>query len=181
MSLGFEMQAKEPPEERVMVSASVPAPEHQKPRLNLFAGSFDNYYTILSKLPGEGMNFEPDNSSEFLPNATIEYCEPLLAKIQQTMIRLKIQPIMIASAPLASKVFSAFKQKFHGGFHQDPLFWKSVVAEWCATLEEEKIRRSRCRQWWNDATNEGSTQTSFCGLKSLPESIIRMSFRQFLL
>ncbi|XLS59823.1 hypothetical protein HN51_009578 [Arachis hypogaea] len=67
------------------------------------------------------------------------------------------------------------------GFHQDPLFWKSVVAEWCATLEEEKIRRSRCRQWWNDATNEGSTQTSFCGLKSLPESIIRMSFRQFLL
>ncbi|XLS44230.1 hypothetical protein HN51_001095, partial [Arachis hypogaea] len=66
-------------------------------------------------------------------------------------------------------------------FHQDPLFWKSVVAEWCATLEEEKIRRSRCRQWWNDATNEGSTQTSFCGLKSLPESIIRMSFRQFLL
>ncbi|XP_072053557.1 uncharacterized protein [Arachis hypogaea] len=172
-----------------------------------------------------------------------EYCEPLLAKIQQTMIRLKIQPIMITSAPLASKVFSAFKQKFHGGvvqefqrhhsqaqfaealygdltwykiliitwinadfrelfdtvqtnslstrilkvsleasgFHQDPLFWKSVVAEWCATLEEEKIRRSRCRQWWNDATNEGSTQTSFCGLKSLPESIIRMSFRQFLL
>ncbi|KAL1331870.1 uncharacterized protein [Arachis hypogaea] len=44
-----------------------------------------------------------------------EYCKPLLAKIQQTMIRLKIQPIMIASAPLASKVFSAFKQKFHGG------------------------------------------------------------------
>ncbi|KAL4339109.1 hypothetical protein AHAS_Ahas12G0277300 [Arachis hypogaea] len=99
-------------------------------------GSFDNYYTILSKVPGEGMNFEPDNSSEFLPNATIEvynfmcwllmtasymgsllkeYCKPLLAKIQQTMIRLKIQPIMIASAPLASKVFSAFKQKFHGG------------------------------------------------------------------
>ncbi|XP_072077786.1 uncharacterized protein [Arachis hypogaea] len=160
-----------------------------------------------------------------------EYCEPLLAKIQQTMIsRLKIQPTMIASAPLASKVFSAFKQMFHGGVVQEfqrhhsqaqfaealygdltwykiliitwinadfrELFdtvqtnslstrilkvclWKSVVAEWCATLEEEKIRRSPCRQWWNDATTEGSTQTSFCGLKSLPESIIRMSFHQF--
>ncbi|RYR70697.1 hypothetical protein Ahy_A02g005023 isoform E [Arachis hypogaea] len=193
-------------------------------------------------------------TASYMGSLLKEYCEPLLAKIQQTMIRLKIQPTMIASAPLASKVFSAFKQMFHGGVVQEfqrhhsqaqfaealygdltwykiliitwinadfrelfdtvqtnslstrilkvclwkerifmidesscvfffsavkYFFWKSVVAEWCATLEEEKIRRSPCRQWWNDATTEGSTQTSFCGLKSLPESIIRMSFHQF--
>ncbi|RYR52071.1 hypothetical protein Ahy_A06g027005 isoform B [Arachis hypogaea] len=46
--------------------------------------------------------------------------------------------------------------------------WKSVVAEWCAALEEEKIGRSRCRQWWNDATKEGSTQTSFWWFEVTP-------------
>ncbi|XLU58678.1 hypothetical protein S245_053326, partial [Arachis hypogaea] len=46
--------------------------------------------------------------------------------------------------------------------------WKSVVAEWCAALEEEKIGRFRCRQRWNDATKEGSTQTSFWWFEVTP-------------
>ncbi|XLS96475.1 hypothetical protein HN51_039210 [Arachis hypogaea] len=45
--------------------------------------------------------------------------------------------------------------------------WKSVVAEWCAAFKE-KIGRSRCRQWWNDATKEGSTQTSFWWFEVTP-------------
>ncbi|XLR08263.1 hypothetical protein S83_036201 [Arachis hypogaea] len=45
MSLGFEMQEKEPPEEGVMVSARVPAPEHQKPRLDPFGKSFNPHYS----------------------------------------------------------------------------------------------------------------------------------------
>ncbi|XLR10285.1 hypothetical protein S83_038223, partial [Arachis hypogaea] len=59
-------------------------------------------------------------TASYMGSLLKEYCEPHLAKIQQTMIsKLKIQAIMIASAPLASKVFSAFKQKFHGGVVQE--------------------------------------------------------------
>ncbi|RYR53436.1 hypothetical protein Ahy_A06g028550 [Arachis hypogaea] len=36
--------------------------------------SFNNYDTILSKLSGEDINFEPDNNSEFLSNTTFEVC-----------------------------------------------------------------------------------------------------------
>lgn len=37
-------------------------------------GSSENYSSILSKLREEGIDFEPDNGSELLPNTTVEVC-----------------------------------------------------------------------------------------------------------
>ncbi|XP_019432240.1 PREDICTED: probable transcriptional regulatory protein At2g25830 isoform X1 [Lupinus angustifolius] len=46
--------------------------EDRSERYYKIVGSSENYSSILSKLREEGIDFEPDNGSELLPNATIE-------------------------------------------------------------------------------------------------------------
>lgn len=46
--------------------------EDRSQRYYKIVGSSENYSSILSKLREEGIDFEPDNGSELLPNTTIE-------------------------------------------------------------------------------------------------------------
>ncbi|XP_017409160.1 probable transcriptional regulatory protein At2g25830 isoform X2 [Vigna angularis] len=48
--------------------------EDSSERYYKIVGSSENYSSILSKLREEGIDFEPDNGSELLPNTTVEDC-----------------------------------------------------------------------------------------------------------
>ncbi|ESW09217.1 hypothetical protein PHAVU_009G109800 [Phaseolus vulgaris] len=48
--------------------------EDRSERYYKIVGSSENYSSILSKLREEGIDFEPDNGSELLPNTMVELC-----------------------------------------------------------------------------------------------------------
>ncbi|MED6146098.1 hypothetical protein PIB30_031458 [Stylosanthes scabra] len=60
----------------------------EEDRYYKIVGSSDNYATILSKLREEGINFEPDNGSELLPNATIEVDDEAMDLNKELMNKL---------------------------------------------------------------------------------------------
>ncbi|KAL1337767.1 probable transcriptional regulatory protein At2g25830 isoform X1 [Arachis duranensis] len=62
--------------------------EDRSERYYKIVGSSDNYATILSKLREEGINFEPDNGSELLPNATIEVDDEAMDLNKELMNKL---------------------------------------------------------------------------------------------
>ncbi|XP_047180253.1 probable transcriptional regulatory protein At2g25830 [Vigna umbellata] len=62
--------------------------EDSSERYYKIVGSSENYSSILSKLREEGIDFEPDNGSELLPNTTVEVDDEAMDLNKQLMSKL---------------------------------------------------------------------------------------------
>ncbi|KAK7351492.1 hypothetical protein VNO77_10999 [Canavalia gladiata] len=62
--------------------------EDRSERYYKIVGSSENYSSILSKLREEGIDFEPDNGSELLPNTTIEVDDEAMDLNKELMSKL---------------------------------------------------------------------------------------------
>lgn len=62
--------------------------EDRSERYYKIVGSSENYSSILSKLREEGIEFEPDNGSELLPNTTIEVDDEAMDLNKELMSKL---------------------------------------------------------------------------------------------
>ncbi|KAK7410385.1 hypothetical protein VNO78_01123 [Psophocarpus tetragonolobus] len=62
--------------------------EDRSTRYYKIVGSSENYSSILSKLREEGIEFEPDNGSELLPNTTVEVDDEAMDLNQELMSKL---------------------------------------------------------------------------------------------
>ncbi|XP_061369608.1 probable transcriptional regulatory protein At2g25830 [Gastrolobium bilobum] len=62
--------------------------EDMSERYYKIVGSSENYSSILSKLREDGINFEPDNGSELLPNTTIEVDDEAMDLNKELMSKL---------------------------------------------------------------------------------------------
>ncbi|TKY74548.1 transcriptional regulatory protein [Spatholobus suberectus] len=62
--------------------------EDRSERYYKIVGSSENYSSILSKLREEGIDFEPDNGSELLPNTTVEVDDEAMDLNKELMSKL---------------------------------------------------------------------------------------------